>query len=95
MASYIAWPLYPWKELPIPIEKEAGWTPEPVWSKSSAPKMGPHFLNYPAHSLVTVLTMLAYVKTVPNFKYLLELIYLFWSDLYVAHMFIKFCLVEV
>jgi hypothetical protein len=49
------------EDLPVPICKEAGWVPEPIWTRSGTE----HFLHCtcwesnpdcPAHSLVTVLT---------------------------------------
>jgi hypothetical protein len=54
--------LPPWKELPLPIESEAGWAPEPVWrywgTEKSFPSARIRTPDRPARSLVTVQTTL-------------------------------------
>jgi hypothetical protein len=49
------------KEPLMPIEKKAGWAPEPVWtfgrSEKSLTPAGIQTPNHPAHKLVIVLTM--------------------------------------
>jgi len=55
--------LLPRKECPVPIEEEAGWTPEPVWMFQRRDKYPAaasiQTPDCPACSTVTILTMLS------------------------------------
>jgi hypothetical protein len=53
--------LTPEKELPVPIEYEAGWAPEPVWTQWRREESTYPYRHsnpgYPERSLVTVLSL--------------------------------------
>jgi hypothetical protein len=58
--------LSPWKELPLPIEWEAGWAPETVWTfwgtEKSFPSARIRTRDRQARSLVTVQTTLLRIR---------------------------------